>query len=186
MMFPFCILAIENNEDRLFMEGLYMSYHRLMYSIILKMLKDKWDVEDVLQTVLVKLIDKIQILQAKNQNQLVNYIISCCRNEAYSFLRARSRFCEEDNIDDLADAELDAFSLDVGLLKQEDIACLVGIWPHLDEKTRFVLEGYYFLERSTDELGTELGIKPASVRMELSRARKEVFKLLIDRLDPAE
>ena len=52
------ILSIESPEAREFMSELYLSYHRLMYSEISKVLSDSWAVEDVLQTALIKLIGK--------------------------------------------------------------------------------------------------------------------------------
>ena len=58
-MIPYCILVIEDDDDRAFMERLYNNYHRLMYSKIIEILKDEWDTEDVMQSVLEKLIDKI-------------------------------------------------------------------------------------------------------------------------------
>ena len=62
-MIPIIILTIENEDDRAFMEGLYLSYNRLMRSEIHKILKDSWATEDVEQNVLEKLIDKIPLLK---------------------------------------------------------------------------------------------------------------------------
>lgn len=39
-MIPICILAIEDEDDRAFMENLYMSYQRLMYSTIRNIVRD--------------------------------------------------------------------------------------------------------------------------------------------------
>lgn len=41
-----------------------------------------------------------------------------------------------------------------------------------------MLEGYYILEKPMAELGMELGIKPTSIRMALTRARGKAYKLL--------
>ena len=60
-MIPICILAIEDEDDRAFMENLYMSYQRLMYSTIRNIVRDDWATEDVMQSALVKLIRKLQV-----------------------------------------------------------------------------------------------------------------------------
>ena len=62
-MIPFCILAIENDDDREFMAELFLRYQRLLYNEIYEILKNPWNTEDVLQATLVKLIDKISELR---------------------------------------------------------------------------------------------------------------------------
>ena len=53
MMFfiPPAILAIEDEDDRSFMENLYRSYYRLMYHEIFTVTSDPWLAEDILQNV---------------------------------------------------------------------------------------------------------------------------------------
>ena len=55
---------------------------------------------------------------------------------------------------------------------------LISAWHKLDDRSRFLLEKYYFLEMSCTEIAEELGTKPGSVRMALSRARKSAYNLL--------
>lgn len=51
-MVPFCILAIENEDDREFMTRLYLDYSRLMQQQITKIVQDEWAAEDLMQTTL--------------------------------------------------------------------------------------------------------------------------------------
>ena len=44
-MIPSIILAIEDDDDREFMTGLYKQYQRLMYREILKVVQETWDVD---------------------------------------------------------------------------------------------------------------------------------------------
>ena len=64
-MIPFCILVIEDNDDREFMASLFVQYQRLLYKEIYAILKNPWNTEDIMQATLVKLIDKIQELLQK-------------------------------------------------------------------------------------------------------------------------
>lgn len=73
-MIPYCILVIEDDDDRTFMEQLFVDYHRLMYHEIFKLVHDQWAAEDVMQSTLVRLIDKIPELRLKDRGHLVNYI----------------------------------------------------------------------------------------------------------------
>ena len=50
-MIPYCILVIEDDDDRTFMEQLFVDYHRLMYHEIFKLVHDQWAAEDVLSLI---------------------------------------------------------------------------------------------------------------------------------------
>ena len=52
------------------------------------------------------------------------------------------------------------------------------IWTQLDERTRYLLEGYYILDLPATEMARELNIKPASLRMALTCARKTACQFL--------
>lgn len=54
-MIPYCILVIEDDDDRAFMEQLFVDYHRLMYHEIFKLVHNQWAAEDVMQSTLVRL-----------------------------------------------------------------------------------------------------------------------------------
>ena len=90
-MIPFCILVIEDDDDREFMTLLYIRYQRLLYKEIYEILKKPWNTEDILQATLVKLIDKIPELRQKERPQLVGYICAAARNTALNFLRAQDK-----------------------------------------------------------------------------------------------
>lgn len=63
MMFfiPPAILAIEDEDDRSFMENLYRSYYRLMYHEIFTVTSDPWLAEDILQNVVISLIRNLSL-----------------------------------------------------------------------------------------------------------------------------
>jgi RNA polymerase sigma-70 factor (ECF subfamily) len=52
------------------------------------------------------------------------------------------------------------------------------MWPSLDETTRAILEKKYVLGQDDREIAQSLGIKPASVRMTLTRARSAAYEQL--------
>ena len=90
-MIPFCILAIENDDDREFMAELFLRYQRLLYNEIYEILNNPWNTEDILQATLVKLIDKIPELRKKEETKLVSYMVVAARNNTYNFLRAQKK-----------------------------------------------------------------------------------------------
>ena len=60
---PYIILAIEDDGDREFMAWLYIQYQSLLYSEIIRIVQSSTDAEDVLHTVIEKLIDKVGFLR---------------------------------------------------------------------------------------------------------------------------
>ena len=95
-MIPYCILVIEDDDDRAFMEQLFVDYHRLMYHEIFKLVHNQWAAEDVMQSTLVRLIDKIPELRSKDRNHLVNYIITASKNQSRNYLRDSGRHSTSD------------------------------------------------------------------------------------------
>lgn len=179
-MIPSYILAIENDDDRYFMERLYECYSRLMYSEIYKIVEDRWWAEDLMHATIERLIDKVDELRTKDRNHLVNYIISASRNQAKNYIRdnkARSGYSFDEHFD-MPDWENSRDEVEFKLILAEDLRRLPLIWDKLDDESRYVLEGYYILEKSMPRLAAELNIKPGSVRMALSRARKRAYCLM--------
>lgn len=181
-MISFVVAAIEDIDDRDFMESLYRSYKRLMYSEIHKIVWDPWDIEDVLQSALIRLIDKIPLLRSLGRDQLVNYIISTSRNTALNYVRDKKRvtqFSFDETIDSL-DASRPS---DTALERLELIEIMQAVgeaWKKLDEKYKRVLEMKYILEKSNEEIAAEFDIGVNSVRMLLTRARNRLKELLAD------
>lgn len=179
-MIPYCILVIEDDDDREFMASLYTNYKQLMYSTIKQIIKKEQDTEDLMQDVLEKLIDKISLLRSRSRDQLVNYIISACKFTAFNHIRDSGSHPEtpfEDCIE-VSNQENDAHEVELHMIRGEELEALRRVLPQMDNRLQRLLEGYYFLEKPVSELGTELGIKPSSVRMYLTRARKKAFELL--------
>ena len=138
----------------------------------------------MLQTTIEKLIDKVKDLRVKDHNHLVNYIISASRNRAKNYLRDYSRYqlIPFDDETEIPDAECSGDDMYFRLIRKSNLDILARIWPYLDERSRFLLEGRYLLEKTPQDLAQELNIKPDSVRMALTRARKAAYQLMIEKM----
>lgn len=184
-MIPVCILVIENDSDREFMEQLYIQYSRLMFDTVNKICHNFWASEDVVQIALEKLIDKIQLLRSLQRDNRICYVLATCRNLAFNYLRQSKRvtFLPFDETIDSFESEDCYTSIEEKLDLMRDLDALAAIWSKLDERTRQLLEGRYLSDKTDDELSKELGIKISSVRMALTRARKKAYKLLLDKIE---
>lgn len=172
-MIPLIIQTIESPNDREFMEELYLRYNRLMYSECMKVLRDTWETEDVMQTAIEKLIHKIPLLKTLTPSKQINYIITTCRNTAKSYLSKKSRQAGYE-LSEFDGVEVGSNSLEEFVIKKHTIEIVNIAWKSVDEKTRDLLRSKYILQASNEEIAESFCIQPNSVRTYLSRARMNV------------
>ena len=179
-MIPYSILAIEDENDCEFMTFLYLQYEKLMYSTIHKVTQDNWLVDDIFQSTLEKLIDKVWLLKKLNRDRLVNYLIVACRNTAYNICKDQTRHLTEDIDNCIGEKSVNytETTIDDFIILQNQLDALRTIWEQLDDRSRYMLEAKYILEMSDMEIAKSLKIKPQSVRMALTRARKRALALI--------
>lgn len=136
---------------------------------------------------MVKLIDKIPELRNKEQPQLIGYISVTARNTAYNFLRSQKKIAPFSFDEYMQQSEpiAEHRQMEELLISKEEIDELVRRWPQLDAKSKYLLEGKYILGKSDEVMAEELSIKPASVRMALTRARQCAYQLLTKEQTPS-
>ena len=178
-MIPFVILAIENDSDRDFMTDLYLKYARLMYAEARKIVKNQCDPDDVVNTALIKLIEKLPTLRALEERQRVNYLITTVKHTALTEVCKLTKTTIE-SIDDESwyDRISSGESVEECVERRESAGLLQQVWRMLDAKSRYLLQARYFLSMEDGEIASEIGVKPNSVRMELTRARRKARALL--------
>lgn len=178
-MIPLAIQMIADDSDRTFMECLYEQYRRLMLSEIQKIIVEPWDAEDVMQTVIEKLIGKIALLRTLSKSHLTNYIITACRNTAFSLLRERKHapaYSFDESLDSLGDILFfRQNNVEENIIQELDSDIVYQTWQQLPQEVQELLKAKYLLKQKDAEIAKALGIQPNSVRMALTRA-KRTFK----------
>lgn len=180
-MLPLALSAIIDPDDRSFMESLYIDYSRLMYSEIYKIIGEDQTAEDILQESLIKLADKVSLLSTLDRPRRINYIITTVRNMSRNYLRKQSgiSICSlDDENSNIAATISDESNVEDIIILYYEKCNFEKAWAKLDETSRTLLEGKYILEKDNTELGKILGVKPSSIRMMLTRARRKALKLI--------
>ena len=181
-MLPILILTIEDDDDRTFMTNIYLKYERLMYSETYKITRHHQDTEDVMQTAIVKLIDKIPLLRTLDPKRLVHYICRTAKNTAISF-------CQKEKKHDILSINDDSwmegqfltrneFDVEGLLILKEDYSSFLKVWNALDERAKYLLSERYLFDKSAKEIADDIATTPENVRMMLTRARRKVQKML--------
>ena len=169
-MIPSIILAIEDDDDREFMTWLYKQYQRLMYREILKIVQETWDVDDIMQSLLVKLIGQIALLKTLDRQHLIDYLVTAALN----FRRDnKAKYFEE-----LTDEQPSPEDTEDELIRKEDLYRLADVWNTLDEKTQYLLRARYILNKSGKEIAADLKMSPDNVRMAIVRAKRKAKKAM--------
>lgn len=173
----------ENDKlsDQAFIHKVYQDFKLLMYYTAGKYISKPDQREDIVQESLLKLIAKIETLRRFNRATIASYIVVTVRNTAINFIKRQSGEREKFlSIDELREDSVQTSiqPLEDTVIQREAIKQFYKIWPCLDQETRQVLEGKYFLGYDDKELAVLLGCQPNSVRMKLTRARRKAMELL--------
>ncbi len=173
-------LLIENEEQRGFMEQLYLDHRSDMYHCAYHVTRHREDAEDILNDTLLKLMKKIPQLMALDCLVLPSYIVISTRRTAIDLLRKHKRrsellFGDEDFMDSLASFDPDP---DEGLLREADSAVLALAMDRILQRQRDLLNMKYTLALSHQEIADTYGLKADSIPSLLSRARRALKEAL--------
>lgn len=177
-MLLWAVLAIENESDREFIERLYSQNYAVMFQKAKGILKNPQRAEDTVEAVMLKLIDRIELLHACNQTSLRSYLLTCVRNEAIGQLRKDGKLYLGDAEKRLSTLPNDDADVDAKLLHSEQVQALVLALQRLPERESMALRMKYYESMGDAEIGALLGIKASSVRSLIGRVRQKVFQLL--------
>ena len=180
-MIAFIAAAVDDPDDRAFMERFYLEHERLMYATVRKWLDDSEAAKDIVQESVLRLIPKISFLRQQERCVNASYVVSTVRNTTINYLRRRSR--AEGRCASLEEGEEPAVpqvSLDELVLLTEQRERLARVWVRLTEEEQLLLEGKYILGYEDGELAGMLGCKKDSVRMKLTRARRRALRLMLE------
>lgn len=172
-MIPIYILAIESDHDRDFMTGLYLDYKGLIYREILAR-SGAETADDLVQETMIRLIDKVELLETLDEKRLTAYVAETAKNIAKNHLRKKEgRTVSVEELSELPDPTGTAEDRVLGSV---DTSALKQVWGSLPEDVRSLLRMKYFLQMDNKEIAAHLGIKPESVRMRLTRARGRLLE----------
>jgi len=183
-MIPTFILAIENDDDRAFIEHIYKKYYNLMYSKAYDILQNRDCVDDVINNACIKLILKIHKLRTFNCCVLTSYIVYTVKSAAIDYVRKEnisSSWIDNETTDVLPD---DVDTPEEIFIEKERIEKLLKALERLPEKQRLILQLKYFLEMNDKELSEVFNISPHSVRAYVSRARRMLYKIMLELYEP--
>lgn len=179
------IMAIEDDDDREFVEKIFDRYEKNMYFTAYDILRNRADAEDCVQDTFVKIIDKLDCFKkAHEEGNLAKLVALVCRNTALDRYKGNKRRAKrqysqtvydengESSVMDIPDS-----SADVERLVINNCVCeyVVKLIDGLDHKYRDVITlksmGFDY-----DEIANIMGISQTLARKRYSRARAMILE----------
>lgn len=172
---------MEDDNDRAFMEQLYMEYKGLMYGVALTYLHDREDAQDAVNDAIIRLISKASELRKKDCSVLRPYIVSTMKRTALTIIRKkktvrqRVRNVDVEEIEAYADQKTD---VDTAVVANSTSAELRKAVEQLTDREKTVLRLRYFEGWSDADIAQWLDLAESSIRVYLVRARRHMYEIL--------
>ena len=159
------LVAASQRGDRDAYAALVKRYSKRIFAICFGILDNSHDAEDIAQQTLIKGFTAIRNLQDKQQ--FGPWLSRIARNLCIDYIRKQKRR-----------QAIAAEHSEQSRTTDNDYPDLRAALTRLPEKYRLPLVLYYFDEQSTGKVAETLGVSQATVHTRLSRARKQLRKLL--------
>ena len=181
MLIPWVILVIEDDNDREFMEKLYVHHYKMMYRVARASTESVQEAEDAVSDACVSLIKVIDDLKRFESNVLEGYIVSTVKNAAYSLYRKKKVRKEVSTSDDFHTNSMeDEHTPDEGVLWECTIAELMEAMEKLSDADQTAVRMKYFQNSTDEEIANILGVQAITVRSRLTRARNLMCSMVKD------
>ena len=127
------ILAIENEQDRAFVEWIYITYEKKMFAEAFDILKDQDDAKDCIHDVVEKIITALTTFkEAQDTGSIGGLVLVTCRNHALNLYKQKARMRKhvqfstdresgEEFIENIPDEEADLQKI---VISEESCRCI--------------------------------------------------------------
>jgi RNA polymerase sigma factor (sigma-70 family) len=158
-------------------------YKDMVFTLSLKMLKDREEAEEIAQDTFLKIYKSFS--KFNGESKFSTWIYKVAFNTCLDRLKRNKRLQPVAGMDAFTGQEVISLmnvldSIEERERKQMIQDCLRGL-PGEDS---FLLTLYYFEEHPLEEIAKIIGINPNNAKIRLYRSRKKLAVLLKDRLEP--
>lgn len=158
-------------------------YKNLVFSLALKMVKDKEEAEEVAQDTFLKVYKSLR--QFKGDSKFSTWIYKVTYNTCLDSIKKRRREQMVDSIDDFNAHQIKSLENALDTMEAEErkqaVYDCIKLLPSEDA---FLLTLFYFEEQSLEDIAKVMGITTNNVKVRLFRSRKKLGVILKERLEP--
>jgi len=158
-------------------------YKDLVFTLALRMVKNREEAEEVSQDTFIKVYNSLN--RFKGDSKFSTWIYRVAYNTCLDRLKKNKRQEYTVAIDEYTEHQVKTLenALDA-LEEQEKQLAIKKCLEMLPSEDSFILTLYYFEELSLDEISKITGLKPNNVKVKLFRSRKKLATILKQQLEP--
>ena len=158
-------------------------YQRMVYTLVIRILKNNEEAEEISQDVFVKVYQKLESF--KGDSKFSTWLYRIAYFASLDELKKKKRTASVDDIEQIPNSELgmvkDALSYIHDKQRKEIISDAI---KKLKEDEQVILALYYFEDQSLKEISKVVNLTIDNVKVKLFRSRKRLFSLLKHVIEP--
>ncbi|WP_111306718.1 RNA polymerase sigma factor [Confluentibacter sediminis] len=158
-------------------------YKDLVFSLTMKMLKNREEAEEVAQDTFIKVYKSLNTF--KGDSKFSTWIYRVAYNTCLDRLKKNKKYFNDVPIDEFTEHQVKNIDNALDTLEHNErdkaIQDCITLLPSEDA---FLLTLYYFDEQSLDEIAKVMNLTPNHVKVKLFRSRKKLATILKERLQP--
>lgn len=123
------LLAIENEEERTLVEGIYLDYYGRMLQICHQILRHPQDSEDAAMNAMKRIAENSKKFLGKDRNEIISLVVIYTRNAALTYYNQRKRrytistTMESPELSETSQMDIPDESQDILIKKKEVYIC---------------------------------------------------------------
>jgi len=174
-------LVIEGNTNAFSI--LVDRYKDLVFSLALKMVKNREEAEEVSQDTFIKVFKSLR--QFKGDSKFSTWIYKVTYNTCLDRLKMNKKFYNDVPIDEFTEHQVKTIDNALEAMELEERKqAIQDCMKLLPAEDAFLLTLFYFEEQSLEEIAKVVGLTTNNVKVKLFRSRKKLTTILKERLEP--
>ena len=157
-------------------------YKDLIFTLTMRMLKNREEAEEVAQDTFIKAFKSLN--KYKGESKFSTWLYKVAYNSSLDRIKKNKRYLNDVAIDEYTKHEVktidNAFDT---LVQKERNEVIKGCIDRLPSEDNFILTLYYFEELALEEISEITGVNSNNLKVKLFRARKKLATILKKELD---
>lgn len=158
-------------------------YKDLVFTLAMRMLKNREEAEEVSQDTFVKSFQKLD--RFKGDSKFSTWLYRVAYNTCLDRIKKNKKHLNDVEINDFTAHQVKALDNILDSIEEKEKSEIISACINqLPSEESFLLTLYYFDELSLEEISTIVGINSNAIKVKLFRTRKKLAKLLKLHLEP--
>lgn len=158
-------------------------YKDLVFTLALRMVKNREEAEEVSQDTFIKAYKYLD--KFKGDSKFSTWIYKVAYNTCLDRIKKYKKEQLSVAIDEFTEKDVKTVETAYDLIeRQEKNKAIKDCLEHLPSDDAFLLTLFYFEEQSLDEIAAVIGLTANNVKVKLFRSRKKLAKIMQQRLEP--